>query len=111
LDLLRLRGILAFQINTGAVTIGGRYVRFGARGLPDVLAVLPAHSAGGPAGGWAYHPAGRLLTLEVKTGAGRLTADQRAARDNLRAAGALVWEVRDLGELDALLREVLAVTA
>jgi len=96
LELLRLRGLVAWQNNTGAVNIGRRYVRFGARGLPDVLAVLPG---------------GRLLALEVKTGGGRLTADQRAARDNLRAAGALVWEVRDLGELDALLREVLAVTA
>lgn len=81
--LLQLHRIVHWKQNTGAMEVGGRFVRFGEAGLPDILAIAPG---------------GRLCGLEVKTGAGRLTPDQESWRDRFRAAGALYVEVRELAD-------------
>jgi hypothetical protein len=59
-------------------------------GTPDVLVVLP--------------PSGRLVGLEAKSDSGRLRPAQAAWRQAAEAAGALYWVVRDVSDLDALLR-------
>jgi hypothetical protein len=92
LQLLRLRGVVAWRTNSGAAvysataTARGRFVRFaGARGLSDIIGLLPPH--------------GRLLALEVKRPGRKPTADQAGFLDAVRAAGGLALVVDDVRQL------------
>lgn len=89
LQLLARARCIAWRNNTGAVKLEGRYVRFGVKGMPDILGALPG---------------GKLIAVECKTGAGRLTREQAAVLDNLKAIGACALLVRDLRDLEAALR-------
>jgi hypothetical protein len=63
LDYLAARGIFAWRNNTGAVRVeGNRFIRFGVKGSPDILGVMPD---------------GRILCIECKSAKGRLTPEQR----------------------------------
>ena len=66
-------------------------MRFNTPGTPDVLVVLP--------------PAGRLVGIELKSPAGRISPAQRAVHETLRAAGAVALVVRSIEDLEAGLRE------
>ena len=92
LQLLALRGIVAWRNNSGARKIEGRYVRFGAVGSADILGVLPG---------------GRFLAVEVKAGRGRLTEAQASWHAIMREQGAACFVVRSPQELDAALEEAL----
>ena len=61
-------------------------------GAPDILAVVA--------------PLGRLVGLEVKTGAGVASPEQRQVHDALRAVGAQVLVVRSVDEARAALLAV-----
>jgi len=88
LDYLRVRGILAWRNNTGAVggTYKGRrrFVRFGARGSGDIFAVLAG---------------GRFLSVECKTGRNKPTADQLAWMESVKASGGTAVVVRSVDDL------------
>jgi hypothetical protein len=85
LDLLRLRGVLAWRNNSGALRDAtGRPVRFGAVGSPDILAVGPH---------------GRLWAIECKAPGRKPTAAQRAFLGAVEAAGGLAVVVSDVREL------------
>ena len=66
--------------NSGAVRVGGRFVRFGWVGCPDVLGQLND---------------GRLLGVEVKSRAGRLRPEQAVFLDRIRCAGGVAFVARD----------------
>lgn len=85
LDYLRLTNTLHWRANTGALEIGGRYVRFNAPGTPDILIVLS--------------PTGKLCGVEVKSPTGRLRPEQEAFGRNLEAAGGAYLVVRSLADL------------
>ncbi len=70
--------------NSGAVRVGGRFVRFGWVGCPDVLGQLKD---------------GRLLGVEVKAAKGRTSPEQVAFLDRIRAAGGMAFIARDLGDV------------
>lgn len=93
LELLAARRIPAWRQNQGALRKDrGRLVRFsGARGISDIIGILP--------------PAGRLLAVECKMPGGRLTADQAAFLDGVRAMGGLSLVVRSVDELDRALNQ------
>ena len=76
------------RMNSGAVRIGGRFLRFGWPGCPDVLGQLND---------------GRLLGVEVKGPAGKLRPEQAVFLDRIRAAGGVAFMARDLRDV---LREV-----
>lgn len=90
LQWLRLQGLQAWPNNTGAARIGGRWVRFGVKGLPDVLAILPEPRPG------------VLLGVECKTGKAAQTAEQRVVQANLTRAGAVYCVARDVRDLEQL---------
>lgn len=77
------------RMNSGAARMGGRFVRFGFRGCPDVLGQLTD---------------GRLLGVEVKGPTGRLRPEQAFFLERVRAAGGVAFMARDcrdvLRELD-----------
>jgi hypothetical protein len=68
------------RMNSGAVRIGGRFVRFGWPGCPDVLGQLKD---------------GRLLGVEVKGPAGRVRPEQAVFIGQIRDAGGVAFVARD----------------
>lgn len=68
------------RMNSGAVRIGGRFVRFGWPGCPDVLGQLTD---------------GRLMGCEVKGPTGRLRPAQVVFLERIRAAGGVAFMARD----------------
>ncbi len=72
------------RMNSGAVRIGARFVRFGFTGCPDVLGQLKD---------------GRLLGVEVKAQAGRLRPEQAVFLARIRGAGGVAFVARDLRDV------------
>ena len=68
------------RMNSGAANIGGRFVRFGWTGCPDVLGQLRD---------------GRLLGVEVKAATGRLRSEQTIFLERVRAACGVAFMARD----------------
>ena len=68
------------RMNSGAVKIGSRFVRFGWKGCPDVLGQLKD---------------GRLLGVEVKAEKGRLRPEQTIFLERIRCAGGVAFMARD----------------
>jgi hypothetical protein len=86
LDYLTLKRIFHWRNNTGAFKPEhGGYVRYGAKGSPDILAVLP--------------PNGRLLGIEVKDVKGKLNDNQLAFKADLERAGGIYLVARSLDDV------------
>jgi hypothetical protein len=82
----------AHRMNTGAVRIGARFVRFGFVGCPDVLGQLKD---------------GRLLGVEVKAAKGKLRPEQAVFLDRIRCAGGVAFVARDCRDV---LRELATLS-
>jgi hypothetical protein len=93
LQLLKLRGVLAWRNNSGAFVLGKgkgrRFFRAGLVGSSDILGCLPA--------------GGRLLAVECKLPGGKLTPHQQAFLEAVRACCGVAAVVCDMKELVALL--------
>ncbi|CAN5873422.1 hypothetical protein BH11PSE12_BH11PSE12_20520 [soil metagenome] len=70
----------AERMNSGAARIGGRFVRFGWTGCPDVLGQMKD---------------GRLLGVEVKAEKGKLRPEQTIFLERIRAAGGVAFMASD----------------
>jgi hypothetical protein len=68
------------RMNSGAVRIGKRFVRFGWKGCPDVLGQLKD---------------GRLISVEVKAAKGKLRPEQTIFLERIRRAGGAAFMARD----------------
>lgn len=89
LKLLQLHGVFHLRNNTGATKIGGRYIRFGSPGSPDVIACIR----------------GKFVGIEVKRpGTGRLSEAQKAVQDALQHAGGTYLVIQDVADLNVALR-------
>ena len=86
LQALRTHACVAWceRMNSGAVRIGGRFVRFGWPGCPDVLGQLKD---------------GRLLGVEVKGPTGKLRPEQVVFLERIRSAGGVAFMARDLRDV------------
>ena len=88
IELLRLKGCMAWRQNTGVMrkTYRGksRVVRFGTPGMSDILGVLPG---------------GRILAVECKVGTGKETLSQFAFQEAVRAIGGWAVVVRSVHQL------------
>ena len=86
---LKLQGIFAFRVNSGAM--GGaykgkrHYVRFSIPGCSDILGCLP--------------PDGRLLACECKRPGAKLRPEQVVFLESVERAGGLALVVTSLAEL------------
>ena len=72
------------RMNSGAAKVGGRFIRFGWPGCPDVLGQLKD---------------GRLLGVEVKSHTGRLRPEQTIFLERIRGAGGVAFVARDLRDV------------
>jgi len=93
LSILRAHHILAFRHNTGVARIGGRWVRFGSVGSPDIIGVLPG---------------GRFLGVEVKTATGKESDRQREFRERIESSGGVALVVHNTGEMLAKIKGYMA---
>lgn len=73
------------RMNSGAVRIGKRFVRFGWKGCPDVLGQLND---------------GRLLGVEVKAAKGKLRPEQTVFLERIRRAGGVAFMARDCRDVE-----------
>jgi len=92
MDWLKARGFLRWRVNSGALeTPGGRHVRFGAKGMADVIALGPE---------------GRAIFVECKRErGGRLSAEQAAFLETVNRQGGLGIVVNSTESLERQLRE------
>lgn len=100
LELLRLRGMLYWRNQTGAFRTGTkgkqRFVRFGAVGSSDIMAVLPPYSK----------HAGRFMAIECKRPGGKTTPAQDRFLANVRDNNGIAIVVDDVLQLDELLTDL-----
>lgn len=68
------------RMNSGAARVGGRFIRFGFMGCPDVLGQLRD---------------GRLLGVEVKAAKGKLRPEQAVFLERVRSGGGVAFVARD----------------
>ena len=68
------------RMSSGAAKVGGRFIRFGWPGCPDVLGQMKD---------------GRLLGVEVKAKAGKLRPEQAVFLERIRGAGGVALVARD----------------
>ncbi len=79
------------RMNSGAVRIGKRFVRFGWKGCPDVLGQLKD---------------GRLIGVEVKAPKGKLRPEQAVFLERIRRAGGVAFMARDCRDVARELENV-----
>ena len=84
------------RMNSGAARVGGRFIRFGFTGCPDVLGQLRD---------------GRLLGVEVKSPTGKLMPEQSVFLERIRAAGGVAFVARDLRDVMRELNQSKGQTA
>lgn len=68
------------RMNSGAARVGGRFIRFGFVGCPDVLGQLRD---------------GRVLGVEVKAPKGKLRPEQAVFLERIRLGGGMAFVARD----------------
>jgi len=78
-----------WRVNTGAVRIGSRFIRFGIKGQADIQGVLSG---------------GRAVFIECKTATGRLRPEQLAFQRMVESMGALFVLARSVEDVDRALR-------
>lgn len=87
LDYLSYKQVFHYRNNSGALqTKNGGFVRFGAKGSPDIIVVED----------------GRYIGLEVKTPTGKQSKAQKEFQDALEAAGGDYYILRSLDDAMAL---------
>ncbi len=86
LKALRAHPLVAWaeRQNSGAAKVGGRFIRFGWPGCPDVLGQLRD---------------GRLLGVEVKAAKGRASPEQVLFLERINGAGGVAFIARDLRDV------------
>ena len=88
---LEARGCVVVRVNSGAVKVGGRLVRFNrSPGCSDLLVCLPG---------------GRMAALEVKRLKEHPTPAQLMFLDRVRRCGGIGAVVRSTADVDAVLAE------
>ena len=100
LKFLALHHIPAWHMRTGATKIGGRFIRFGAVGMSDIIGVLPRHSM------LRFRPLpvrqieeGLFLAIEVKSAKGSVTLEQKAFLQLVIGAGGKAFVARTVNDV------------
>ncbi|HSY52436.1 MAG TPA: hypothetical protein VLC46_26785 [Thermoanaerobaculia bacterium] len=90
LDWLDAKRIFHYRQNSGAFKEGTRFVRFGAVGAPDIVAVVK----------------GTYVGIEVKAPRGHQTSSQRDFEAMLRMAGGVYVLARSLEEVEQAINTI-----
>jgi hypothetical protein len=103
LQLLHAHRIPAWRMNTGAMKVGTRFLRFGVTGMSDIIGVMPVTLD------CTYDASGRTLTrtsfrgsflaIEVKSATGKTTPAQDDFLARVNAAGGKGFVARSVGDV------------
>ena len=101
LDYLAAIRVTAWRMNTGAVKLDQRFVRFGVAGFSDILAIPTVRGLfkGIPCS-WTAP-----WFIEVKRATGRQSAEQKSFERQVKDAGAEYFIVRSVEEMEAVLKK------
>lgn len=107
LELLRLEGIFALRLNSGAAKIEGRFVRFhsGGSGVADIVAfprMRPQEFKRPELDTLGY---AHVLWIEVKSANGRQSPEQVAFEDDMCCRGMYYLLARDLDDVTNWIRK------
>ena len=105
LQFLKLRGIFAWRNNSTGIydPTAKRYRTFnGLKGTADIIGIIPVDTAADQYD--APNVIGRFLAVETKAKRGKLSLEQAAFLDGIRARGGLAFVVRSVSELEAALK-------
>jgi hypothetical protein len=86
LQFLTLHRIPAWRINTGAVKIERRFLRFGAVGMSDIIAIDSRAS-------------GQWIAIEVKSAKGKVTPAQQGFLNQVTWAGGKAFVARSVDDV------------
>jgi hypothetical protein len=89
LSYLRSSGIFPWRQNTGAFLYKKRFVRFGLRGISDIIGIMPD---------------GRFLAIEVKKEKGELTVYQEVFLETMKENGGIAIVTRSLFDVISLMK-------
>ena len=100
LDWLAAKHILAYRMNTGAMKIDKRYVKFGVKGMADILA-FPTYIV-------LQHPGVAKeytvpLWIEVKSDKGKQSLEQKSFQDQVEEHGHNYIVARSIEDVEAAL--------
>lgn len=90
-DYLAAKHVLAYRMNTGAVKLETRLVRFGVKGMADILAFPTRCSV----------PS--VLWIEVKSATGKQSPEQKSFEAQVRKAGHAYVVARSIDDLEGYL--------
>jgi hypothetical protein len=104
LQLLAAHRIPAWRINSGAVKIERRFLRFGAVGMSDILGIRTVYQGTGTGqvspgfltGSVAY---GQFLAIEVKSAKGKVTPAQQGFLNQVTWAGGKAFVARSVDDV------------
>lgn len=109
LALLKARGIFALRMNVGGVRASyrgkERYVRFGVKGMADVLALRKLTGGRGTSGRWIENMKPSPIWIECKAGRNKQSSAQSEFQALVEAEGHSYLTVRSAAELETWLRE------
>jgi 5-methylcytosine-specific restriction endonuclease McrA len=88
LSYLKTHRIFHWRSSTGMLSKGNRFVHFGAKGSPDIIAVIPVRGVGA------------FVGLEVKSEGGQQSEDQIEFQDNLERSKGFYFVVHSLEEAE-----------
>lgn len=88
LKLLHAQGIFAWRNNTGAVSIGNRFVRYGYTGSADIIGLMPC---------------GQFLAVECKAPGGKQSSAQKIFQEKIETNGGRYLLVDSASKLQELL--------
>ena len=101
LGYLQAERVTAWRMNTGAVKLDKRFVRFGVPGFADILAIPTVRGTfKGLQCQWT-----EPWFIEVKAEKGRQSAEQHSFELQVKDAGAQYFIVRSVEEMEAALRK------
>jgi len=93
LSYLHFHKIPAWRINSGAIKIQDRYIRFSVPGISDIVGVLPD---------------GRILAVETKSAGNRLTPAQKDFLDTItrnNGVAVVAYSINDIFGIENLCRK------
>lgn len=93
LEFLAVKHMLAFRMNTGAVKLASGFVRFGVKGMADILAFGNTRMPRMP----------RVIWIECKADGGRQTPEQKSFQAQVEEAGHTYIVARSIDDVAVVL--------
>jgi hypothetical protein len=93
LDYLDAKHVLAFRMNTGAVKLASGFVRFGVKGMADIIAFGNTRMPRLP----------RVIWIECKAAGGRQSEEQKSFQAQVEEAGHTYIVARSIDDVAVVL--------